>query len=63
MNPDFSMPARELASLVEDARRRTRQLVDTLDDAQWQVPRLDVVNPPLWEVGHVGNFYETFVLR
>ena len=63
MNPNFSMPARELASLVEDARRRTRLLVDTLDDAQWQVPRLDVVNPPLWEVGHVGNFYETFILR
>lgn len=57
------MPAVELGMLVEDARQRTRQIVDTLDDAQWKVPRLNIVNPPLWEVGHVANFYETFLLR
>ena len=63
MNPDFQLPATDLAALVTDARRRTRTLVDDLSDEQWRVPLLEIVNPVLWEIGHVGNFYETLVLR
>ncbi len=63
MNPHFALPAHELSRRVQDAAARTRALVDDLSDEQWLGPRLDIVNPPLWEVGHVANFYETFVLR
>jgi iron(II)-dependent oxidoreductase len=45
------------------ARQHTTALVDDLDDAQWRVPKLPIVNPMLWEVGHVGWFMEHWCLR
>jgi len=52
-----------LADWVEDARARTFAVVDDLTDAQMTVPRLAIVNPPLWELGHVAWFQERWVLR
>jgi iron(II)-dependent oxidoreductase len=52
-----------VASWVRDARRRSLQLIDDLDDAQLLGPRLAIVNPPLWEVGHLAWFQEKWVLR
>jgi iron(II)-dependent oxidoreductase len=52
-----------LASWVRDARRRTLALVADLTDEQLLGPHLAIVNPPLWEVGHVGWFQEKWVLR
>lgn len=49
-------------ALVE-ARQRTLAMVAGLDDAQWRVPRLAIINPPLWELGHVGWFQEYWCLR
>ena len=57
------MDPQELAARVSEARDRTLSLVADLDDDQWLGPRLDIVNPPLWEVGHVGWFQEFWVLR
>lgn len=54
---------RELAAWVADARARTIALVDDLSDAQWMGPRLAIVNPPRWEVGHVAWFQDRWVLR
>lgn len=34
-----------------------------LDEAQWRVPRLAIVNPVAWELGHVGWFAERWTLR
>jgi iron(II)-dependent oxidoreductase len=48
---------------VRDARRRTLELIDDLDDEQLFGPRLDIVNPLLWEIGHVAWFQEKWVLR
>ncbi len=48
---------------MRDARRRTLDLVDDLDDKQLIGPRLPTVNPPLWEIGHVAWFTEFWVLR
>jgi iron(II)-dependent oxidoreductase len=53
----------ELAARVSEARDRTLSLVVDLHDDQWLGPKLDIVNPPLWEVGHVGWFQEYWVLR
>jgi iron(II)-dependent oxidoreductase len=55
-------PAQLVASLGE-ARQRTLQLVADLDDDQLLGPRLDIVNPLLWEIGHVAWFQEKWVLR
>jgi len=46
-----------------DARARTLSLIADLDDAQLIGPRLAIVNPLLWEVGHVAWFQEKWVLR
>lgn len=46
-----------------DARRRTLELVADLSDEQWAVPEIDIVNPPLWEIGHVAWFQEKWALR
>ncbi len=34
-----------------------------LSEAQWRVPRLAIVNPVAWELGHVGWFAEFWCLR
>src|SRR5690349_13852723 len=52
-----------LAADLRDARSRTLQLVLDLDEAQWMGPRLPIVNPILWEVGHVAWFQELWTLR
>jgi iron(II)-dependent oxidoreductase len=52
-----------LAEAVADARRRTLELASGLSDAQLFGPRLTIVNPPLWELGHVAWFQERWVLR
>ncbi|HLH32720.1 MAG TPA: DinB family protein, partial [Terriglobia bacterium] len=57
MKPDV------LASWVADARAKTMDLVADLSDEQLRVPLLRIVNPFLWEIGHVAYFQEYFVLR
>jgi iron(II)-dependent oxidoreductase len=56
-------PARDLVEALCELRRRTLQLVADLDDDQMIGPRLSVVNPILWEIGHVAWFQEFWVLR
>ena len=56
------LPVSDLATLLHDAHNHTRALVDGLDVDQLMGPRLAIVNPLLWEIGHVGWFYEHFVL-
>ncbi len=48
---------------LQEARQRTLQLVQDLDDEQMIGPRLAIVNPLRWEIGHVAWFQEYWVLR
>ncbi|MBW3600260.1 MAG: DinB family protein, partial [Planctomycetes bacterium] len=52
-----------LIGWVDDARGRTVNLVSDLFDEQLVGPRLETVNPLLWEMGHVAWFQEKWVLR
>ncbi len=52
-----------LVSWARDARRRTLELIDDLSDAQLLGPHLAIVNPPLWEIGHLAWFQEKWLLR
>lgn len=54
---------RYLIDSMEDARRRTLTLIDGLDATQLMGPRLPVVNPLRWEIGHTAYFYEYWILR
>ena len=53
----------DLAAWVRDARARTLELVADLSDEELMGPRLAIVNPPLWEIGHVAWFQEKWALR
>ncbi|MEQ6888990.1 selenoneine synthase SenA [Halomonas sp. CS7] len=55
--------ASELADMLVDTRQRSLALMhDTLDIRELG-PRLAIVNPPLWELGHLGFFHDHFALR
>jgi gamma-glutamyl hercynylcysteine S-oxide synthase len=53
----------QLAQWLAEAHTRTRKLFDILGAAQLEVPRLSILNPPRWELGHVGYFQEFWVHR
>lgn len=59
---------RELLSLaLMDARNHTLHLFSAyeraLDKNNFEVPRLPELNPPLWELGHIGWFAEWWTSR
>jgi len=58
-----SIPHSHLAHMLEDARARTLELVTDLDDQQLLGKHLDIINPLLWEIGHVAWFHEKWILR
>src|SRR6266480_2810960 len=52
--------------LIEElhaARAHTRRVADDLGGAREFGPQLPIVNPPRWELGHVGWFQEFWCLR
>jgi iron(II)-dependent oxidoreductase len=53
----------KLIAMLQDARSRTYELVDDLDQQQLIGRKLSTVNPLQWEIGHVAYFYEYFILR
>jgi iron(II)-dependent oxidoreductase len=53
----------ELASELRQTRARTLRLTEELSAEQLMGPKLDIVNPLLWEIGHVGWFHEFWTLR
>jgi iron(II)-dependent oxidoreductase len=59
----MNVPPAQLIAWLSEARQRTLQLVADLDDDQLLGPRLEIVNPLLWEIGHVAWFQEKWVLR
>lgn len=58
-----SIPTSTLVDWLDDARRRTLELIDDLSDEQLLGPQLAIVNPLLWEIGHLAWFYEKWLLR
>ncbi len=57
------MTGETLVTMLRSARALTRLLVDDLTDEQMRAPRLAILNPPLWEIGHVAWFQERWNLR
>ncbi len=52
-----------LAEKLRAARERTRRVADDLAGERELGPKLAIVNPPRWEVGHVGWFQAFWCLR
>jgi len=61
--PLATMGPRHLIATMREFRARTLALVSDLNDEQMIGPRLAIVNPPLWEIGHVAWTQEFWVLR
>src|SRR5438094_5949910 len=57
------LPSLNYLDALHDARRHTLALIEDLTDEQLLGPRLEIVNPLLWEIGHVAWFQEKWVLR
>ena len=57
-----STPA-ELERDLLDARARALRVTSDLDGERLLGPKLAIVNPPLWEIGHVAWFQERWCLR
>src|ERR1700682_4423428 len=57
------MQSSGLAAMLTDARQRTLALVGDLTAGQMKVPRIEIINPPVWEMGHVAWFQEKWALR
>ncbi len=57
------MRTADLVAMLTDARQRTLALVADLSDDQMRVPCMDIVNPLVWEMGHVAWFQERWALR
>ncbi|HEY9446947.1 MAG TPA: selenoneine synthase SenA [Burkholderiales bacterium] len=53
----------DLAELLGAARSRMLALIADFGAEQLLGPQLSIVNPPLWEIGHVGWFQEHWCLR
>ncbi len=56
-------PPHEVIAWLESARARTLALVEDWPPAARLGPQLAIVNPALWELGHVGWFEERWILR
>jgi iron(II)-dependent oxidoreductase len=52
-----------LEARLRAAREHTRRVADDLTGERELGPKLAIVNPPRWEVGHVGWFQEYWCLR
>lgn len=61
--PTSGASAVELVAQLREVRHRTRRLTEELSSRELMGPRLDIVNPALWEIGHVGWFHEYWTLR
>jgi iron(II)-dependent oxidoreductase len=55
--------AAELADALRDARQYTQSTYAHLSEADLAFPRLAIVNPPRWEIGHIGWFQEFWCRR
>ena len=61
--PTSGATADDLVAQLREARDCTRRLTDDLTVKQLMGPMLPIVNPILWEIGHVGWFHEYWTLR
>src|SRR2546422_3461444 len=63
ITPQAATTSDALLEALLDARRVELALLDDLTDAQMLGERAHFLEPPIWEMGHVGWFQEYWLLR
>ena len=61
--PTSGASAAELIAQLRETRLRTRRLTEDLSSAELLGPYREIVNPVLWELGHIAWFLEYWTLR
>jgi iron(II)-dependent oxidoreductase len=56
-------PASTLSQWLEESNCITRHILENIPAADHIVPQLHILNPPLWEFGHLTWFHEFWVHR
>ena len=56
-------PSSILEKWLEESNQITRQILINLQEGEERVPCLPILNPPLWEFGHLSWFHEFWVHR
>ena len=62
-NDESKITSAQLVEALKETRARTLELVGDLSEPQLMGPRLQIVNPLRWEIGHLAWFQEFWVLR
>jgi gamma-glutamyl hercynylcysteine S-oxide synthase len=57
------LTTQQIATMLDDARAATLSYLGDLSGAALMGPKLAIVNPILWEIGHIIWFQEHFILR
>ena len=63
ITPEIFSTSEALTDALLDARRVELALLDDLTDTQMLGARAHFLEPPIWEMGHVGWFQEYWLLR
>ena len=63
MKSQLTVTNGQLIEALKEVRARTLELVADLNDEQLMGPRMPIVNPLRWEIGHLAWFQEFWVLR
>jgi iron(II)-dependent oxidoreductase len=58
-----SSPKAAIADRLAEARRRTLELVDPLDDEQLNRVYSELLSPLAWDLGHIANFEELWLVQ
>lgn len=61
--PTSGASAGQLVAQLREARHRTWRLTEDLASNELMGPYLPIVNPVLWEIGHIAWFHEYWTLR
>ncbi len=63
MTAQIKVTIPQLIEGLKETRARTLELIGDLSDEQLVGPRLQILNPLRWEIGHLAWFQEFWVLR
>ena len=61
--PNLAPAAQQLAEHLVDTRRRELEVLSGLNQEQLLGSQSRIIEPPIWEMGHVGWFQENWILR
>jgi gamma-glutamyl hercynylcysteine S-oxide synthase len=58
-----SSPKEAIADRLADARERTLELIEPLDDEQLNTVYSPILSPLAWDLGHIANFEELWLVQ